>query len=246
MRRSLFAFAVTALTFAACGGKGGGDKPAGATGGGATPAATTAPAPAANLSASSSPANPEVLMEPSKLTEKAPDQFKAKFETTKGSFVIAVTRDWAPNGADRFYNMVKAGFYKDIAFFRAIDGFMVQFGIHGDPKVAKAWRDAKINDDPVKQSNKPGMVTFATAGPNTRTTQIFINYGENSRLDGMGFSPFGQVVEGMDIVNSLYKGYGEGAPRGRGPDQGRAQAEGNAYFKKDFPQMDYINSAAIL
>jgi len=142
--------------------------------------------------------------------------------------------------------MVRVGFYKDIAFFRAIDGFMVQFGIHGDPKIAKAWRDAKIKDDQVRESNTPGMVTFATAGPNTRTTQIFINYGNNSRLDGMGFAPFGKVVQGLEVVQSLYKGYGEGAPRGQGPDQGRVQAEGNAYLKADFPQLDYIKSASIL
>lgn len=240
MRHLLTIFASLVLMSTACGGKQQAPAPTPATAAPAAPAASAAPA------ATPAATNTEALMDPSKANETAPATYKAKFETTKGSFVIEVTRDWAPNGADRFYNMVKAGFYNDIAFFRAIEGFMVQFGIHGDPKIARAWRDAKIKDDPVKQSNTPGMVTFATAGPNTRTTQIFINYGNNNRLDGMGFSPFGKVVEGMDVVNGLYQGYGEGAPRGRGPDQGRVQAEGNAYLKKDFPQMDYIKSATIL
>jgi len=186
------------------------------------------------------------LTNPSKLTEKAPDTFKAKFETTKGAFTIEVTREHAPNGADRFYNLVKAGYFKDIAFFRVIPGFMGQFGIHGDPKVSAAWRPAKIPDDPVKSGNKRGAITFAMAGPNTRTTQFFINLADNSRLDGMGFASFGKVVEGMDIVDKINGEYGEGAPRGRGPEQGRVQEEGNAYLKKDFPNLDYIKSATVV
>lgn len=184
--------------------------------------------------------------DPGKLTEKAPDSFKAKFETTKGSFTIEVTRSLSPNGADRFYNLVKSGYFKDVAFFRVIPGFMCQFGIHGDPKVAAAWRSAKIPDDPVKSSNVRGAITFATAGPGTRTTQLFINFGDNARLDGMGFSSFGKVSEGMDIVDKINGEYGEGAPQGRGPNQGRVQMEGNAYLKKDFPNLDYIKSASIL
>jgi peptidyl-prolyl cis-trans isomerase A (cyclophilin A) len=183
---------------------------------------------------------------PAKLTEKAPDSFKARFDTSKGAFTVEVTRSLAPNGADRFYNLVRSGFFKDVRFFRVIAGFMCQFGIHGDPAVASAWRDAKIPDDPVKASNVRGAITFATAGPNTRTTQLFINFGENVRLDGMGFSPFGKVTEGMDVVDKINSEYGEGAPRGRGPDQGRMQREGNAYLKKDFPNLDYIKSASIL
>src|SRR5690349_4591896 len=139
--------------------------------------------------------------DPAKLTAKAPESFKAKFETTKGNFTIEVTRSLAPNGADRFYNLVQSGYFKDLAFFRVISGFMCQFGIHGDPKVAAAWRSAQIPDDPVKGSNTRGAITFATAGPNTRTTQLFINFGNNARLDGMGFSPFGKVSEGMDVVD---------------------------------------------
>jgi len=184
--------------------------------------------------------------DPAKLTEKAPDTFKAQFETTKGKFTIEVTRSLSPNGADRFYNLVKSGYFKDIAFFRVIKGFMCQFGVHGDPAVAAKWRSANLQDDPVKGSNTRGTITFATAGPNTRTTQLFINFADNANLDRMGFSPFGKVTEGMDVVDKINGEYGEGAPRGRGPDQGRVQGEGNAYLKKDFPNLDYIKSATIL
>jgi len=184
--------------------------------------------------------------DPAKLTEKAPETFKAQFDTTKGKFTIEVTRSLAPNGADRFYNLVKSGYFSDIAFFRVIPGFMCQFGIHGDPGVSAKWRAANISDDPVKTSNTRGTITFATAGPNTRTTQLFINFGDNGGLDGQGFSPFGKVIEGMDVVDKINNEYGEGAPRGRGPHQGRAQTEGNTYFKKDFPNLDYIKSATIV
>lgn len=183
---------------------------------------------------------------PSKLTEKAPDSFKARFDTTKGAITIQVTRSDAPNGADRFYNLVKSGYFKDIAFFRVIPGFMCQFGIHGDPKISAVWREASIQDDPVKASNVRGALTFATAGPNTRTTQLFINFGNNTMLDPQGFAPFGKVVEGMDIVDKINSEYGEGAPGGRGPNQGRIQAEGNVFLKKDFPNLDYIKAASIL
>ncbi len=186
------------------------------------------------------------LTNPAALTAQAPPDYKVKFDTSKGAFVVEVHRDWAPLGADRFYNLVKNGFFNNARFFRVISGFMVQFGISGDPKVAAAWRDAAINDDPVKQSNTPGMITFATRGPNTRTTQLFINYGNNARLDGMGFAPFGQIVSGMNVVEALYNGYGEGAPRGAGPEQGRIQSEGNAYLTKEFPKLDYIKSATIV
>jgi peptidyl-prolyl cis-trans isomerase A (cyclophilin A) len=188
------------------------------------------------------------LMDPAKASATAPPAYKVKVATTKGDFTIEVHRDWAPNGADRFYNLVKAGFFTDLAFFRVVKGFMVQFGIHGDPKVSRAWRSASIKDDPVgKQSNKRGMVTFAMAGPDTRTSQIFINYGDNGRLDAMGFPPFGKVVgDGMKVVDAIEGMYGEGAPSGRGPAQGRLQSEGNAYLKSDFPKMDYIKSATVL
>jgi peptidyl-prolyl cis-trans isomerase A (cyclophilin A) len=157
-----------------------------------------------------------------------------------------VTRDWAPNGADRFYNLVKIGYFDDAAFFRNIEGFMVQFGVNGDPAVNRKWRQANIKGDRAKQSNQPGFITFAMGGdPDSRTTQLFINFGDNGRLDKDGFAPFGRVVKGMDIVESLYNGYGEGAPNGSGPDQGRLQDEGNAYLKKSFPKLDYIKKATI-
>ena len=185
------------------------------------------------------------LSNPASLNEKAPDVYKVKFDTSQGTFEIEVHRDWAPNGADRFYNLVKNGFYNDTRFFRVIKGFMVQFGISGNPKVSQVWRNANIPDDPVEESNLRGFVTFATAGPNTRTSQVFINYGDNPSLDGQGFAPFGKVISGLDVVQHLYSNYGEGAPRGEGPDQSRVQTEGNAYLQKNFPQLDYIKKATI-
>jgi len=185
------------------------------------------------------------LGDPSSLNEKAPAVYKAKFDTSKGTFVIEVHRAWAPNGADRFYNLVKSGFYNDARFFRVIEGFMVQFGISGNPDLNAVWRGARIPDDPVNESNKRGYVSFAIGGPNTRTTQVFINFGNNTGLDGQGFSPFGQVVSGMKVVDALYNGYGEGAPSGRGPAQRRLQAQGNAYLNADFPKLDYIKKATI-
>jgi peptidyl-prolyl cis-trans isomerase A (cyclophilin A) len=185
------------------------------------------------------------LRNPASLTEQAPATFRANFDTSKGAFVVEVHRDWAPLGADRFYNLVKNGFFDQVRFFRVIQGFMAQFGIHGDPAIAAAWQGAQIKDDPVKQSNKRGFVVFATAGPNTRTTQFFINFGDNTGLDRQGFAPFGEVVKGMDVVDNIYNGYGEGAPNGKGPNQGRIQSEGNAYLMKEFPRLDYIKSATI-
>jgi len=185
------------------------------------------------------------LSNPAALTEKAPDTFRVNFDTSKGPIVVTVHRDWAPNGADRFYNLVKAGFYDDVRFFRVIPNFMAQFGIHGTPAVMSAWRSAQIKDDPVKQSNQRGFVVFATAGPNTRTTQLFINFKDNSSLDKQGFAPFGEVTKGMDVVDKIYDGYGEGAPRGKGPEQGRLQNEGNAYLVKEFPKLDYIKTATV-
>ena len=171
----------------------------------------------------------------------------AVVEITKGTFVVQVVKEWAPNGANRFFNLIKMGYYNDVAFFRVVSGFMAQFGINGDPAASKVWQEAKIDDDPVKQSNKRGFLTFATAGPNTRTTQLFINYNDkNARLDPMGFAPFGKVIEGMDVIDALHNGYGEGAPRGRGPSQDRIQNEGNKYLKKDFPKLDYIQKATVV
>jgi len=185
------------------------------------------------------------LSNPAALREQAPPVYKAKFDTSKGVFVVEVHRDWAPNGADRFYNLVKNGFYDNVRFFRVISGFMVQFGISGDPKVSAPWREARIPDDPVKQSNKRGFITYAMAGPNTRTSQVFINFADNANLDSSGFSPFGRIVSGMDVVDKLNAEYGEGAPRGRGPDQSRIQMEGNSYLTKDFARLDFVKKATI-
>ena len=186
------------------------------------------------------------LKDPASLKAKAPDAYKVRFDTSVGAFVIQVNRAWAPLGADRFFNLVKAGFYDECRFFRAVPGFMVQFGINGDPAVSSAWRSARVGVDPVKQSNKKMFITYAMgASPDTRTTQVFINYRDNGNLDGMGFAPFGEVVEGQDVVNKIYTGYGEGAPSGKGPEQGRVQMEGNTYLKKDFPKMDFIKKATI-
>src|SRR5438093_8110501 len=178
-------------------------------------------------------------------TQQAPDSFRARFSTTKGDFVIAVHRAWAPHGADRFYNLVRSGYYDGVRFFRVLPGFMAQFGLHGDTAVTAAWRERRIPDDPVRRSNQRGMVTFATAGPGTRTTQVFINYGANDRLDASGFAPFGEVVEGMDVVDKLYGSYGEGAPQGRGPDQMRIHIEGEKYLARQFPNLDKTNKATV-
>jgi len=192
------------------------------------------------------PAYSQNLVNPAALHEQAPPDYKVKFDTSKGPFVIEVHRDWAPVGADRFYNLVKNGFFNNARFFRVISGFMVQFGINADPAISAQWRTARINDDPVRQSNKRGLITYAMAGPNTRTTQVFINFADNARLDSQGFAPFGQVVSGMNVVDGLYSGYGEGAPAGGGPEQGRIQSEGNAYLMTAFPKLDYIKTATIV
>ena len=187
------------------------------------------------------------LRRPQLATETAPDRFRVRFETTAGTFVIEAVREWAPNGVDRFYNLARVGYFDDVTFFRVIAGFMAQFGINGDPQVSSVWRNRTIPDDPVKQSNLRGYVTFAkSARPNSRSTQLFINFGDNSRLDGSGFSPIGKIVEGMDVVDRIYSGYGEGAPRGEGPSQGRVQSHGTLYLRKEFPKLDYVKKATLL
>lgn len=189
---------------------------------------------------------PPALLQPANVTAQAPARFTVILDTTEGEVRLNVTRAWSPNGADRFYALVRAGYFTNVAFFRVIQGFMAQTGIHGDPAVNTVWHQANIADDPVTQHNTRGMVSFATAGPGTRTTQFFINLVDNSRLDGMGFSPFAQVDEAsMAIVDRLYAEYGEGAPSGRGPAQARMQREGNTYLRAEFPGLDYIRSARI-
>ena len=190
-------------------------------------------------------ANP--LLTPVDLAETAPETFQARFETTKGEFVIEVTRAWAPNGADRFYTLVKNGFFEDVRFFRVMENFMAQFGMHGDPQVQASWTMATIPDDPVMTSNTRGTLTFAMRGEGTRTTQLFINFIDNSRLDEMGFAPIGTVVEGMDVVDQIYAGYGESASRGgNGPLAQNIAARGNEYLEESFPELDHIVSAALV
>ncbi|MFQ5734521.1 MAG: peptidylprolyl isomerase [Planctomycetaceae bacterium] len=172
---------------------------------------------------------------------KAPDKFDVLFKTSKGDFTVHVDRSWAPKGADRFYDAVKKGFYNECRFFRVVPRFVVQFGINGDPKTQKKWRESVIRDDPVEESNSLGTVTFATSGKNTRTTQLFINLKNNSRLDSLGFAPFGKVdAKGMKVVEAIHSGYGER------PNQGRIQRQGNDYLKESFPKLDYIKSATIV
>ena len=186
------------------------------------------------------------LLKPASLKLQAPAIFNARFTTSKGDFVVQVTRAWSPRGADRFYNLVRYHFFDGAAFFRVLPGFVAQFGISARPEVSRVWEEARITDDPVTQSNTRGMLTFATAGPNTRTTQIFINLGNNPNLDSMGFSPFGKVTSGMEVIDKFYSEYGEGAPGGNGPDQGRLQQEGKAYLQKSFPLLDSIRTAVIV
>jgi len=194
----------------------------------------------------SGPSYNPMLLTPDALTETAPDVFQARFETSKGDFVIEVHRAWSPIGADRFYNLVANGYYDNVRFFRVMAGFMVQFGMHGDPEVSAVWGEQRINDDPVLQSNTRGFVSYAMGGANTRTTQIFINFGDNSRLDGMGFSPFGQVVEGMEVVDGIYSGYGDTQPRGRGPSPPSIHTRGNEYLDEEFPNLDFVTRATIV
>jgi peptidyl-prolyl cis-trans isomerase A (cyclophilin A) len=187
------------------------------------------------------PATPSAkLRNPAALTEQAPANYKAKFDTSAGVFVVQVHRDWAPLGADRFYNMVKNGFFDDVRFFRVLPDFMVQFGFNGDPAVTAAWDRAKLKDDPVKQSNKRGYMTFAnTGGPDTRGTNVFISYKDNAFLDSQFFAPFGEVVQGMNVVEKINPQYKEQ------PNQNSIRAQGNAYLAKTFPKMDYIKKATI-
>ncbi len=177
---------------------------------------------------------------PAAAVPAAPDSFRVAFETTRGNFVVDVIRAWSPRGVDRFHELVTAGYFTDIGFIRVVPGFVAQFGMHGDPTVNRRWEERTIPDDPVVQSNKRGTLVFATRGPNTRGNQFFINFSDNARLDAMGFSPFGRVVEGMGVVDSIYAGYGEA------PDQARVSADGNGYLKREFPQLDYIKSVRIL
>ena len=203
------------------------------------PAATPDPDPAPTTDPLLDPDHPES-------NATAPAQFRVAFETTKGRFVVEVHRDWAPHGADRFYNLVRNGYYDGNRFFRVVDGFVAQFGMNGDPAVNEAWDMAAIPDDPDNEMNTRGRITFAHGGPETRTTQLFINLGDNLNLDTMGFPPFGEVVEGMEVVESLHADYGDGPPYGMGPDQGRIGQDGNDYLDREYPLLDAIESATIV
>jgi len=176
----------------------------------------------------------------------APAEFKVKLETSKGDLVLKVTRDWAPKGADHFHALVKAGYYDDCRFYRVLPKYIAQAGINGTPETAAKWKELPIDDDPVKEKNLRGRVTFAKGGPNSRTTNIFINLKDSSSLDSQGFAPFAEVVEGLEIADQLYSGYGDGAPKGRGPSQRKIYALGNAYLQKDFKDLDFIKTAKIV
>jgi len=180
--------------------------------------------------------------DPESLVEEAPKKFRVKFETSKGEFEILVKREWAPLGADRFYNLVQSGFYDGVRFFRVVEGFVVQFGISGEPGVSRVWREATIEDEPVVEKNTRGAISFAKSGKNSRTTQVFINLGDNRRLDQMGFSPFGRVVKGMTVVGQLYSNYAESLMK----KQHMIVAQGNAYLERSFPNLDYIEKATIV
>jgi len=199
-----------------------------------------APATGAATKSTAAPRSNPALLNPAALKAKAPDLYRVKFVTTHGDFVVEVNRDWAPLGADRFYNLVKNRFFTDAAFFRYVPNFVVQFGLPADPKVAAAWENAVIKDDPVKQGNKKGTIVFATRGPNTRTTQLFINLRDNTPLDAQGFAAFGTVTEGMDVVTGLYSGYGDADV------QDAITKQGKAFIDKNYPKMDSIKSATII
>lgn len=207
------------------------------------PPATETAKPSSGLAAT--PASLDVLRDARASDETAPERFTVRFETTRGPLHLDVRRSWAPYGADRFYTLVKRGFFEDVAFFRVVQGFAAQIGLHGDSGVNAVWRNRRIPDDPVTQSNVRGMLSFGTHGKDSRTTQVFINLADNPNLDAMGFAPIGRVRE-LDVIDSLYAGYGEAAPGGRGPNQGRIQREGNAYLRADFPKLDYIQHATLM
>jgi peptidyl-prolyl cis-trans isomerase A (cyclophilin A) len=216
----------------------------------AKPPAKPAPKPAAKPAATQHPAAAaydHALLNPALLHARAPAEYDVKMTTTKGDVIIHVTRAWAPLGADRVYNLVAHHYFDNASFFRVIKGFMVQFGLSAYPAVNNAWSNADIKDDPKNsQSNVRGFVTFATAGPNTRTTQVFINFADNSQLDSQGFVPFGQVTQGMDVVDQIYSVYGEGAPDGHGPSQEAVATKGRPYLDANFPKLDHIVTATIV
>lgn len=185
------------------------------------------------------------LLRPDDFAETAPDEYRVTLETDAGEVVIEVHRAWAPIGADRFYNLAAGGFYDDTRIYRVLENFMAQWGLNGNPYVNQAWKSEFLVDDPVAESNTRGRVAFAKGGVHTRTTEVFISYKDNSALDAEGFAPFGEVVEGMDVVDRFYASYGDGPPRGEGPYQAMAAARGNAYFDEEFPELTRILSVTV-
>jgi peptidyl-prolyl cis-trans isomerase A (cyclophilin A) len=209
-------------------------------------AALAAAACSSGSDAESEPSARSPLLRPQDFTETAPDVYRVRLETSGGDIVIEVHRAWAPLGADRFYNLVRGGFFDDSRVYRVVDGFMAQFGLKADPYVNQAWKAQYLVDDPVVESNTRGRITFAKGGRHTRTTEVFINYRDNPGLDEEGFAPFGEVVEGMDVVDGFYADYGDGPPRGAGPYQAMVEARGNAYLDADFPDLTRILDAAVV
>lgn len=230
--------ALPALLLAACGGGGNGDAAADTAAAGSEASARGA--------AEAGAGDPLLHPERPEASRRAPDVYRVRFETSEGPFTVEVHRSWAPRGADRLYNLVRLGFFDGSRFFRVLEGFVAQFGLSGRPEVDSAWRRHPIPDDSVRHSNVRGTLTFASAGEDTRTTQLFVNLADNPRLDGMGFAPVGEVVEGMEVVDGLYAGYGEGAPRGSGPSQARILREGNAYLEEEFPELDRVEEATVV
>lgn len=174
-----------------------------------------------------------------------PDVYRVNLDTSRGAVVLEITRAWAPRGADHFYELVRNRYYDGDRFYRVVPRFVVQFGINGDPQVSQLWSALRIPDDPVKQKNRKGMVTFASSGPGARTTQVFVNMRDNPALDRQGFAPIGRVAEGMDVLERLYGGYGDMPPRGGGPDGVEIGRQGNAYLDNHFPRLDYIKKATV-
>lgn len=202
----------------------------------------------ATLALAAACSRPSALLSPApeRVSAVAPDSFLVRFETTKGDVYLNVHRDWSPRGADRIYYLVRNGYYDGVRFFRVVPNFVVQFGMNGDTAINGAWKDRRFADDSVLRSNVRGTLSFATGGPNTRTTQLFINLKDNQRLDRLGFSVVAQVVHGMEVVDSLYQGYGDGAPRGKGPSQDTIGKEGEAYLAREFPKLDKLISARVV
>lgn len=185
------------------------------------------------------------LLRPDSYAQTAPETFRVRLETSVGDVVVDVHRAWAPIGADRFYNLVQGGYYDDARVYRVLENFMAQFGLHADPFVTRAWKSQFLVDDPVVESNTRGRMAFAKGGLHTRTTEVFISYKDNRALDAEGFTPFGEIVEGMEVVDAFHSGYGDGPPRGEGPYQAMAEARGNEYLDAEFPELTRILRATV-